>query len=220
MSTGPLASEASALFLESIGQKKEEKEHKATSEQSSNKDGAIDDGELEYECPKVTPLSESHRFYYPCHRYTPEFNIFIESRGQVPGRRITGGDPGSAVLENGNEEIFFKFECNSSIKENTIQQTGPRSYKVEYGGGKAWTLPIDIKGLSPIVLRALEPDVRVIALYRADYFTCRAVTKEDMKEFFETRTAKVLTATLDRACPKRPRISFRKKNATKFKGDD
>ncbi len=215
MSTAPSAIDASTTSLEFVGQEKRGEEHKATNDQPSNKDGGIDGEELEYECPKVTPLKRGDRFYRECHRYTPEFNIFIESRGQVPGESITGGDPGSATLENGNEEIVFKFACHSSIKENTIEQTGPRSYKVRYGGGKAWTLPIDIKGLSPIVLRALEPDVRVLALY--DPFFGREVTKADFKAFLQTHTAKALAATLDRAYPKRERVSFRRKYATYFK---
>ncbi len=213
MSTTPSSSETSKASLESGPQQKQENESKDTNEQSSNKDGDTDDSELEYDCPKVPPLKRGDRFYRWCHRDPAEFNCFIEERGEVPGVPIQSG--GASLLTD-NGYVDFEVEFRSTVRENFIEQKGPQRYYVKYNGGKAWTLPIDIKGLSPIVLRALEPDIRVLTLYDPVGYGLY-VTKEDFKAFLKTPTAKALNATLDRAYPKRERVSFRKTNRTYFK---
>ncbi len=216
MSTATSASEASKESLESGQQQKQEEECKGTNEQSSNKGVNIDDGELEYVCPKVPPLKKGDPFYRECHRYPADFNCFFEERGEVPGYPVPGGGIGSGLsLRIGNEEYRFRIDFCSRFTENTFEQLGPRNYDVCYGGGKAWTLPIEIEGLSPIVLRALEPDARVLTLYDPSYG--RLVTRREFKAFSKTPTAKALNATLDRAYPKRKRVSFGQTNTTHFK---
>ncbi len=211
MSTAPPAPETSKASVESGPQQKQEDESKDTNEQSSNKDGdrVIDDSQLEYECPKVPPLKRGNRFYRWCHRDPGEFNCFIEKRGEVPGTPIQSGRA-SFLTDNGH--VTFEVEFRSAVRENFIEQRGPQRYYVEYNGGKAWTLPIDIKGLSPIVLRALEPDARVLTLYKPTYGIL--VPKQEFVAFLNTPTAKALNATLDRAYPKRKRVSLGRTNPT------